>query len=480
MKFKKVNKNLLLNNNIKIYHLYEILEDISKKNIDYSDIYFQFKRSESWTIENKNIKDSSYFKTQGVGVRAVYKEQTGFSYSNKIDVDSIRENSIIASNIVNSMKTKKIKNFKITQNKLPYSHINPLNHHNSQEKIDLLFRIDKYARNFDKRVKEVIANISGEYDQILIASSDGVLATDVRPMVKVSITVQVESSGKCEKGFNGGGGRYSYKFLKDNLESLVDIWTEKAVTSALINLSSVNAPAGVTTLVLGPGWPGILLHEAVGHGLEADFNRKRISIFKDKIGTQVASNLCTIVDDGTLFSKRGSLAIDDEGTCSQYNILIEKGILKKYMQDKLNARIMDTDPTGNARRESYAHLPIPRMTNTYMLPGNNKPEDIIKSVNNGIYASNFNGGQVDITSGNFVFFTSEAFLIKNGKIDKPIKSAMIIGSCIDVMKQISMIGNDLSLDNGLGICGKEGQNVPVSVGQPTIKIDNITIGGTVI
>ncbi|HHQ9536537.1 TPA: metalloprotease TldD, partial [Escherichia coli] len=361
-----------------------------------------------------------------------------------------------------------------------YTSVDPLQSMSREEKLDILRRVDKVAREADKRVQEVTASLSGVYELILVAATDGTLAADVRPLVRLSVSVLVEEDGKRERGASGGGGRFGYEFFLADLDGEVraDAWAKEAVRMALVNLSAVAAPAGTMPVVLGAGWPGVLLHEAVGHGLEGDFNRRGTSVFSGQVGELVASELCTVVDDGTMVDRRGSVAIDDEGTPGQYNVLIENGILKGYMQDKLNARLMGMTPTGNGRRESYAHLPMPRMTNTYMLPGKSTPQEIIESVEYGIYAPNFGGGQVDITSGKFVFSTSEAYLIENGKVTKPVKGATLIGSGIETMQQISMVGNDLKLDNGVGVCGKEGQSLPVGVGQPTLKVDNLTVGGT--
>lgn len=361
-----------------------------------------------------------------------------------------------------------------------YAALDPLRAMPREEKIALLHRLDRVARAEDPRVQEVNASLTGVYEEVLVAATDGTLATDIRPLVRLSVSVLVEEDGKREHGGSGGGGRFGYEYFlgTEDGEIRADHFAREAVRMALVNLSAVAAPAGLMPVVLGAGWPGVLLHEAVGHGLEGDFNRRGASVFSGKIGQQVTSSLCTIVDDGTIGDRRGSLAIDDEGVPGQYNVLIENGILKGYMQDKLNARLMGVDPTGNGRRESYAHLPMPRMTNTYMLAGETSPEEIIASVKNGLYAPNFGGGQVDITSGKFVFSTSEAYLIENGKITRPVKGATLIGSGIEAMQQVSMVGNDLKLDKGVGVCGKEGQSVPVGVGQPTLKLDSITVGGT--
>ncbi len=361
-----------------------------------------------------------------------------------------------------------------------YPLLDPLQSLPREEKIALLHRVDKVARAADKRVQEVTASITGVYEQILVAATDGTLAADVRPLVRFSVSVLVEEDGKRERGASGGGGRFGYDYFLEVVDGEVraDAFAKEAVRMALVNLSAVAAPAGTMPVVLGAGWPGVLLHEAVGHGLEGDFNRRGTSVFSGQMGQLVASELCTVVDDGTLQGRRGLLAIDDEGVPGQYNVLIENGILKGYMQDKLNARLMGVAPTGNGRRESYAHLPMPRMTNTYMLAGQSTPEDIIASVEYGLYAPNFGGGQVDITSGKFVFSTSEAYLIENGRVTKPVKGATLIGSGIEAMQQISMVGNDLALDKGVGVCGKEGQSLPVGVGQPTLKLDSLTVGGT--
>ncbi len=373
----------------------------------------------------------------------------------------------------------KVQTLGAVEHRALYTSIDPLQSMTREEKLDILRRVDKVARAADQRVQEVSASLSGVYELILVAATDGTLAADVRPLVRLSVSVLVEEDGKRERGSSGGGGRFGYDyFLASEGDVRADAWAKEAVRMALVNLSAVAAPAGMLPVVLGAGWPGVLLHEAVGHGLEGDFNRRGTSVFSGHMGELVASELCTVVDDGTIADRRGSVAIDDEGTPGQYNVLIENGILKGYMQDKLNARLMGVAPTGNGRRESYAHLPMPRMTNTYMLAGQSTPQEIIESVDYGIFAPNFGGGQVDITSGKFVFSTSEAYLIEKGKVTKAVKGATLIGSGIETMQQISMVGNDLRLDNGVGVCGKEGQSVPVGVGQPTLKVDNLTVGGT--
>ncbi|MBE9682205.1 metalloprotease TldD, partial [Escherichia coli] len=407
-------------------------------------------------------------------------EKTGFAYADQISLLALEQSAQAARTIVRDSGDGKVQTLGAVEHSPLYTSVDPLQSMSREEKLDILRRVDKVAREADKRVQEVTASLSGVYELILVAATDGTLAADVRPLVRLSVSVLVEEDGKRERGASGGGGRFGYEFFLADLDGEVraDAWAKEAVRMALVNLSAVAAPAGTMPVVLGAGWPGVLLHEAVGHGLEGDFNRRGTSVFSGQVGELVASELCTVVDDGTMVDRRGSVAIDDEGTPGQYNVLIENGILKGYMQDKLNARLMGMTPTGNGRRESYAHLPMPRMTNTYMLPGKSTPQEIIESVEYGIYAPNFGGGQVDITSGKFVFSTSEAYLIENGKVTKPVKGATLIGSGIETMQQISMVGNDLKLDNGVGVCGKEGQSLPVGVGQPTLKVDNLTVGGT--
>ena len=413
-------------------------------------------------------------------MRAISGEKTGFAYADQISLLALEQSAQAARTIVRDSGDGKVQTLGAVEHSPLYTSVDPLQSMSREDKLDILRRVDKVAREADKRVQEVTASLSGVYELILVAATDGTLAADVRPLVRLSVSVLVEEDGKRERGASGGGGRFGYEFFLADLDGEVraDAWAKEAVRMALVNLSAVAAPAGTMPVVLGAGWPGVLLHEAVGHGLEGDFNRRGTSVFSGQVGELVASELCTVVDDGTMVDRRGSVAIDDEGTPGQYNVLIENGILKGYMQDKLNARLMGMTPTGNGRRESYAHLPMPRMTNTYMLPGKSTPQEIIESVEYGIYAPNFGGGQVDITSGKFVFSTSEAYLIENGKVTKPVKGATLIGSGIETMQQISMVGNDLKLDNGVGVCGKEGQSLPVGVGQPTLKVDNLTVGGT--
>ena len=458
MSLNLVSEQLLSANGLNHQDLFAILGQLAERRLDYGDLYFQSSYHESWVLEDGIIKDGSYNIDQGVGVRAVSGEKTGFAYADQISRLALEQSVQAARTIVRDHGDGKVHTLGAVEYSALYTSIDPLQSMSREEKLDILRRVDKTARAADKRVQEVSASLSGVYELILVAEEDG----------------------KRERGASGGGGRFGYDYflaVQDG-EVRADVWAREAVRMALVNLTAVAAPAGMLPVVLGAGWPGVLLHEAVGHGLEGDFNRRGTSVFSGHMGELVASELCTVVDDGTIANRRGSVAIDDEGTPGQYNVLIENGILKGYMQDKLNARLMGVAPTGNGRRESYAHLPMPRMTNTYMLAGKSTPQEIIESVDYGIYAPNFGGGQVDITSGKFVFSTSEAYLIEKGKVTKAVKGATLIGSGIETMQQISMVGNDLKLDSGVGVCGKEGQSVPVGVGQPTLKVDNLTVGGT--
>lgn len=475
-----VSEQLLAANQLKQEDLFNVLQQMSEHHLDYADLYFQSGYHESWILEDKIIKNGSYSIDQGVGVRAVSGEKTGFAYADQITLPALLQSGLAARSIVSEKGDGKVHSLGAVAHKPLYMALDPLDSLSREEKISLLHRVDKAARAEDKRVQEVSASLSGVYEEILVAATDGTLAADIRPLVRMSVSVLVEEDGKRERGSSGGGGRFGYQYFFEpvNGDIRAEAYAKEAVRMALINLSAVAAPAGSMPVILGAGWPGVLLHEAVGHGLEGDFNRRGASVFSGQMGKLVTSELCTIVDDGTIEGRRGSVSIDDEGVPGQYNVLIENGILKGYMQDKLNARLMGVAPTGNGRRESYAALPMPRMTNTYMLAGDSSPEDIIASVDYGIFAPNFAGGQVDITSGKFVFSTSEAYLIEKGKITKPVKGATLIGSGIETMQQISMVGNDLSLDPGVGVCGKDGQSVPVGVGQPTLKVDNLTVGGT--
>ncbi|QOL12994.1 metalloprotease TldD [Dickeya dianthicola] len=475
-----VSEQLLTANKLSHQDLQSVLGMLSERRIDYADLYFQSSYHESWVLEDRIIKDGSYHIDQGVGIRAINGEKTGFAYADQITLNALQQSAQAARSIVREQGNGAVKTLGEVPHRGLYPQANPLDSLTREEKIALLQRVDATARAADARVQEVTASLTGVYELILVAATDGTLAADVRPLVRLSVSVLVEENGRRERGSSGGGARtgYDYFWQQADGEVRAEAWAKEAVRMALVNLSAVAAPAGSMPVVLGSGWPGVLLHEAVGHGLEGDFNRRGTSVFSGQVGKLVASELCTVVDDGTLEGRRGSLAMDDEGVPGQYNVLIENGILKGYMQDKLNARLMGVAPTGNGRRESYAHLPMPRMTNTYMLAGKSAPEDIIASVDYGLYAPNFGGGQVDITSGKFVFSTSEAYLIENGRVTKPVKGATLIGSGIEAMQQISMVGNDLALDRGVGVCGKEGQSLPVGVGQPTLKLDSITVGGT--
>jgi len=427
-------------------------------------------------LEDGIVKEGSHSIEQGAGVRAVSGEKTGFAYSDEIVMPALLKAAQAARAIARSGNTAKLKAWRASGDAGLYRQVDPLDSMSADDKVDLLKRIDAEARRQDPRVQQVIVSIAGVHEVILIAASDGTLAGDVRPLVRLNVSVIVEDKGRREQGSCGGGGRCGYEMFLENDRAFEH--AREAVRQALVNLEAVDAPAGNMTVVLGPGWPGVLLHEAIGHGLEGDFNRKGTSAFAGRVGQKVASPLCTVVDDGTLAGRRGSLNIDDEGTPTQCTTLIENGVLKGYMQDKMNAGLMGVAPTGNGRRESYAHLPMPRMTNTYMLAGESDPEEIIKSVKKGLYAVNFGGGQVDITSGKFVFSASEAYLIEDGKITRPVKGATLVGNGPDVLTRVSMVGNDLKLDLGVGTCGKEGQSVPVGVGQPTLRVDGLTVGGT--
>jgi len=457
-------------------HLNKALGSMLRGGVDYADLYFQISRQESWTAEDRIIREGSFSLDQGVGVRAVSGEKTGFAYSDELILPALQQAATAARAIARQGKTQAIQAWRRTESELLYPANDPTTSVTDAQKIALITEIEQFTRDLDERVEQVTINLSSSQDLILIAASDGTLAADVRPLVRMDISVILEQNGNREQGYAGGGARADLNYFLDSDRPMQ--FAREAVRQAIVQLEATAAPAGMMPVILGPGWPGILLHEAVGHGLEGDFNRKGTSAFSGKIGQRVASNECTIVDDGTIPNRRGSLAIDDEGTPGQYNVLIENGVLKGYMQDKLNARLMGVAPTGNGRRESFANMPMPRMTNTYMLAGPHDPGDIIASVDKGLYAPNFGGGQVDITSGKFVFSASEAYLIENGKITRPVKGAMLIGDGPEVLTKISMIGNDLQLDDGVGTCGKEGQSVPVGVGQPTLKIDELTVGGT--
>ena len=444
--------------------------------VDYADLYFQVSRSESWTLEDSIIREGSFNLDQGVGVRATSGEKTGFAYSDELVMPALQQAASAARAIARQGQDQSVQAWTRTEAARLYPSDDPTTSIDDTQKTTMLSEIDAAIRDLDKRVEQVIVSLASSQDLILLAASDGTLAADVRPLIRLNVSVILEQDGRREQGYAGGGARTDLNYFLDG--DLPMDFAREAVRQAVVQLDAQAAPAGSMPIVLGPGWPGILLHEAVGHGLEGDFNRKGTSAFSGKVGQKVASPLCTIVDDGTLPDRRGSLSVDDEGTPGQYSVLVEGGILKGYMQDKLNARLMGVESTGNGRRESFAHVPMPRMTNTYMLAGPHDPEEIIASVDKGIYAPNFGGGQVDITSGKFVFSASEAYLIEKGKVTAPIKGAMLIGDGPEALNKISMVGNDLELDSGVGTCGKEGQSVPVGVGQPTLKIDEITVGGT--
>ncbi len=477
--FSTATETLLDPASLDVPALQSVLGNIMTHDIDYADLYFQYSRAESWGLEEGQVKSGNFSIDQGVGVRAVSGEKTAFAYSDDINLPALQQAADATKAIANigadsfeSNKTGVIHQLDAPQLYIPQDPIASLS---AEAKVKLLERLETYARKIDPRISQVTASIAGEYEVIMVARHDGVMAADVRPLVRLSINVIAESNGRREQGSAGGGGRFDYAYFTD---AVLQDYAEKAVHQALVNLDARPAPAGNMTVVLGAGWPGILLHEAIGHGLEGDFNRKGSSAFSGKIGQRVASKGVTVVDDGTISNRRGSLSLDDEGNPTQRTVLIEDGILMGYIQDSLNSRLMGMPLTGNGRRESYAHIPMPRMTNTYMLNGNMPPEEIIKSVKKGLYAANFGGGQVDITSGKFVFSAAEAYMIEDGKITYPVKGATLIGNGPDVLTRVSMIGNDMELDSGVGTCGKEGQSVPVGVGQPTLRIDGLTVGGT--
>jgi TldD protein len=473
--FQFSNKFIINKSDLSHQNIIKYLDEIKNNSVDYADIYFQYSKNEFWSLEDGVVKNGSYSIDQGVGIRSISGEKTAFTYSDDISNAALKS----AVNAINSMGSQgKGVTYQLPKDNVPsqkYINEDPTQSIENNEKIMILEKIDKLAKTLSPLVSKVSASLASSYDIILIQNHFGHLVEDVRPLVRLSVSVIVESKGKREQGSSGGGGRYSLNYFDDEILSK---YTKEAVDSALINLEADASPAGSMTVVLGSGWPGILLHEAIGHGLEGDFNRKGTSAFSNKMGQQVAAKGIHIVDDGTIDDRRGSLNVDDEGNATKNTTLIEDGKLVGYIQDTQNAKLMNMEVTGNGRRESYAHLPMPRMTNTYMLNGNHTKEEIIKSVKNGLYANNFGGGQVDITSGKFVFSASEAYIIKDGRISHPVKGATIIGNGPDILKQVSMVGNDLSLDSGVGTCGKDGQSVPVGVGQPTLKIDNIVVGGT--
>lgn len=475
-----VEQRILVANDLTENDVLKGLDVLLQHKLDYADLYFQTSAHESWVMEDGIIKDGSYNLEQGVGVRAVNGDKTGLSYSDQISANAIHQAALTARSISTAGRSGKQQAFTKVNVKAMYQDLQPIQGMTNDDKVQLLKSVDAYIRKQEPAAQNIVVSLSGVYEQVLVAASDGTWGTDVRPLIRLNCSIVLEKDGRRERGGAGAGGRTDYGYFLEMVDGQLryQMLADDAIRMAKVNLESIEAPAGTMPVVLGSGWPGVLLHEAVGHGLEGDFNRKGSSNYSGKIGESVASELCTIVDNGTMENRRGSLSIDDEGVPAQYNVLIENGILKKYMQDKLNARLMGVEPTGNGRRESYAHLPMPRMTNTYMLPGESSPEEIISSVENGIYATNFAGGQVDITSGKFVFSASEAYLIENGKVTKPVKGATLIGNGPDAMSKVSMVGNDLELDKGVGVCGKDGQSVPVGVGQPTLKLDEMTVGGT--
>ena len=458
-------------------HLTRALAEIKANKVDEADLYFQYTRSEGWSLEEGIVKTGSFSIDQGVGVRAVSGEKTAFAYSDDISEASLLDAARTVRTISSAAQTGRVKTAtkKIASARSLYKGLDPIATLDSAAKVKLLEKVEKLARAKDPRVAQVMAGLAAEYDVVMVARADGTLAADVRPLVRLSVTVIAEQKGRREMGSAGGGGRFGLAYFDD---AIIAQYVDEAVKAALTNLEARPAPAGEMTVVLGSGWPGILLHEAIGHGLEGDFNRKGSSAFSGRIGQRVAAKGVTVLDDGTLTDRRGSLNVDDEGNTTQRNVLIEDGILKGYIQDAMNARLSGVAPTGNGRRESYAHVPMPRMTNTYMLGGDKSPEEIVASIKKGLYATNFGGGQVDITSGKFVFSASEAYWVENGKIMYPVKGATLVGSGPECLKRVSMIGNDMKLDSGVGTCGKEGQSVPVGVGQPTLRIDGLTVGGT--
>jgi TldD protein len=456
-------------------HLGKVLGGIMGRAVDSADLYFQTSRTEAWSLEDGIVREGSHSIEQGVGVRAMSGEKTGFAYSDEILLPALEQASMAARAIARAGQQGAVQAWSRPTARALYPALDPLPSMSDADKVALLQGIDQQVREIDNRVIQVMASLAGVHEVVLVVASDGTLSADVRPLVRLNVAVICEDGERREQGYSGGGGRSGYEYFTPDR---VREYCCEAVRQATVNLEAVAAPAGAMNVVLGPGWPGVLLHEAIGHGLEGDFNRKGTSAFSERIGEKVGSELCTVVDDGTLEGRRGSLSVDDEGTPTQCTTLIENGVLKGYLQDKLNARLMGVPCTGNGRRESFAHLPMPRMTNTYMLPGPHDPGEIIASVDKGLYAKNFGGGQVDITSGKFVFSASEAYLIENGRLTHPVKGATLIGDGPDVLTRVSMVGTDLELDTGVGVCGKDGQSVPVGVGQPTLRVDGLTVGGT--
>ena len=473
---KQAERQLLEPGGLDQQKLEQVLSNLMGPAVDTGDLYFQSTAHESWVLEDGLVRTGTHAVEQGVGIRAISGEKTGFAYADEIVMPSLLQASGAARAIARQGSVGSVQAWRKCEPEPLYGPDDPILAMGAAEKVDLLRQVDAYVRSKDPRVDQVVVSMAATHETVLVASTDGTLAADIRPLVRMNVSVIAEQGGRREQGSDGGGGRYLYRELLENGR-----WrqmADEAVRQALVNLGADAAPAGSMPVVLGPGWPGVLLHEAVGHGLEGDFNRKGTSAFSGRMGEKVAADCVTVIDDGTLQRRRGSLTIDDEGTATRRNVLIENGILRGYLQDKLNAGLMNTESTGNGRRESFAHLQMPRMTNTFMLPGEYDPQEIIASVDRGLYAVNFAGGQVDITSGRFVFSASEAYLVENGKVTRPVKGATLIGNGPEVMTQVSMVGNDLQLDAGIGVCGKDGQSVPVGVGQPTLKIDNLTVGGT--
>jgi TldD protein len=469
-------QSLLAPTGLEDTHLERALNALMRGGVDNADLYFQVTRQESWSLEDGIVKEGSYSLDQGVGVRAMAGEKTGFAYSDDLVLPALMQASEAAGAIARSGDAGRVQIASPRRGHSLYAPIDPIAGMADADKVELLQSIDRQTRKLDSRVQQVMASLAGVHEIMLVCSSDGVLAADVRPLVRLNVSVIVEDGDKREQGYTGGGGRFGYEYFTASDRPME--YAREAVRQALVNLEAGPAPAGEMVVVLGPGWPGVLLHEAIGHGLEGDFNRKGTSVFAGRMGEKVASAQCTVVDDGTLDGRRGSLNIDDEGVPTENTVLIDQGKLTAYMHDRMNARLMGEQSTGNGRRQSFAHLPLPRMTNTYMLPGQYAHDEIIASVDKGIYAANFGGGQVDITSGKFVFSANETYLIENGKIGAPVKGATLIGDGPSVLQRVSMVGDNLELDAGVGVCGKDGQSVPVGVGQPTLRIDGLTVGGT--
>jgi TldD protein len=473
---KKASELLLSPADLSVPQLDHVLGRLMLPGVNYSDVFLQFSEEESWALEDGIVKSTDFSMDRGFGLRIISGEKTGFAYSDGIDKAALLTAAHSVKNIAHDQASLQHARGPVLHPQSLYVPDNPLLSITDADKVDLLHRVDEYARRRDPRVTQVFVDLSASYDVVMILNALGELSADIRPLVNLRVSVLVSSHGRRERGSAGGGlrGDYRYFFAQD----LAFKYADKAVDQALLNLEAVSVPAGMMPVVLGPGWPAVLLHEAIGHGLEGDFNRKGTSAFTGRMGSMVASPLCTIVDDATLPGRRGSLSVDDEGVAGQCTVLIENGILKNYLFDRHNAQLMGVQSTGNGRRESYACRPMPRMTNTIMLAGDSDPEEIIRSVKHGLYAVDFSGGEVDITSGKFVFTMSEAYLVENGKIKTPVRGATLIGSGPDVLRDVSMVGNDMALDSGVGTCGKEGQSVPVGVGQPTLKINQMTVGGS--